>query len=241
MKRESSDCARCPYEPDRRVCRSEEGKAPPACPTAEEAEMLGRCLEEYDTPDVRAFAVNASLQEADGYSDRDLGHERVRPAQPRLAEIAAFAARMGYRKLGLAFCVGLRREAEVVARFYGDRGFEVVSVMCKAGGVPKERIGVSDEDKIAPGTRENMCNPMFQAEVMNRQGTELNVVMGLCVGHDSLFFRYAHAPCTVLAVKDRVLGHNPLAAVYTLDSYYRYLKAEPQASPGTGANSVTKR
>ena len=241
MKRESSECARCPYDSDRRACCNEEGKAPQACPTVEEAAILGRCLEAYDEPGVRAFALNASLQEAEGYADRDLGYDRVRPAQPRLVEIAEFAARMGYRKLGLAFCSGLRREAEVVGRFYAARGFEVVSVMCKAGGVPKERIGVRDDEKVTPGAYETMCNPMFQAEVMNGAGTGLNVVLGLCVGHDALFFRYAQAPCTVLAVKDRVLGHNPLAAVYTLDSYYRYLKAEPQASPETGAGSVTKR
>ena len=51
-----------------------------------------------------------------------------------------------------------------------------------------------------------------------------NVLLGLCVGHDSLFFKYTEAPCTVLAVKDRLLGHNPLAAVYNVDSYYRCLK-----------------
>ena len=54
--------------------------------------------------------------------------------------------------------------------------------------------------------------------------TEFNILLGLCVGHDSLFLKYADAPCTVLAVKDRVTGHNPLAAVYTIDSYYRALK-----------------
>jgi uncharacterized metal-binding protein len=52
------------------------------------------------------------------------------------------------------------------------------------------------------------------------RGTDLNVLMGLCVGHDSLFFRHSAAPVTVLAVKDRVLGHNPLAAVYQADGYY---------------------
>jgi uncharacterized metal-binding protein len=230
MKSESSDCALCPYDSPRRVCRSEEGKAPPFCPTVNETETVGRCLEQYDEPGVRAFALNSSIQEAEGYADRELGYDRVRPARPRLAEIAAFARKMGYRKLGLAFCSGLRWEAKVVEQFYNVQGFEVVSVMCKAGGVPKERIGVRDEEKVAPGTYETMCNPVFQAEVMNREGTELNVVMGLCVGHDALFFRYAQAPCTVLAVKDRVLGHNPLAAVYTLDGYYRYLKVKPNAS-----------
>jgi uncharacterized metal-binding protein len=59
---------------------------------------------------------------------------------------------------------------------------------------------------------------------LNENKTEFNVVMGLCVGHDSLFLKYAEVPCTVLAAKDRLLGHNPLAAIYTIDSYYRSLK-----------------
>jgi uncharacterized metal-binding protein len=68
-----------------------------------------------------------------------------------------------------------------------------------------------------------MCNPVLQAMVLNKGKTEFNVLLGLCVGHDSLFFKYAEAPCTVLAVKDRLLGHNPLAAIYNLDHYYRCL------------------
>ncbi len=230
MESESPRCAVCPFDPARRVCRREEGQAPPFCPTVNEAEIAGRCLERLDEPGLGAFARNSSVQEAAAYADRDLGYDRVRPAQPRLAEIASFASMMGYRKLGLAFCVGLRREAKVVEQFYLAQGFEIVSVMCKVGGVRKERIGVRAAQKVAPGAYETMCNPVFQAEVMNREGTDFNVVLGLCVGHDSLFFRFAQAPCTVLAVKDRLLGHNPLAAVYTLDSYYRYLKAAPDAS-----------
>jgi uncharacterized metal-binding protein len=239
MESESPHCAVCPFDPSRRVCRSEDGEAPPFCPTVNEAEMAGRCLERLDEPELGALARASSVQEGEAYADRALGYDRVRPAQPRLAEIASFARMMGYRKLGLAFCVGLRREAKAVEEFYGAQGFEVVSVMCKAGGVPKERIGVRDEQKVAPGTYETMCNPVFQAEVMNREGTDLNVVLGLCVGHDSLFFRFAKAPCTVLAVKDRLLGHNPLAAVYTLDSYYRYLKAAPDAGGPRGGDDAT--
>ena len=70
-----------------------------------------------------------------------------------------------------------------------------------------------------------MCNPIFQAKLLNREKTQFNVLLGLCVGHDSLFFKYAEAPTTVLAVKDRVTGHNPLAAIYLSDSYYRKIKA----------------
>jgi uncharacterized metal-binding protein len=73
-----------------------------------------------------------------------------------------------------------------------------------------------------------MCNPISQAMLMNAAKTDFNILLGLCVGHDSLVLKYSEAFCTVLAAKDRVFGHNPLAAVYTLDSYYRYLKQPPK-------------
>jgi len=68
-----------------------------------------------------------------------------------------------------------------------------------------------------------MCNPIAQAKILNNEGTEFNIMVGLCVGHDSLFFKYADAPTTVLIAKDRVFGHNPAAALYLSDSYYRKL------------------
>ena len=55
----------------------------------------------------------------------------------------------------------------------------------------------------------------------NEAGTELNVVVGLCVGHDSLFYKYSNALCTTAVTKDRVLGHNPVAALYTAETYYK--------------------
>jgi len=100
----------------------------------------------------------------------------------------------------------------------------VVSVVCKAGRTPKEEIGIKDEEKIYQGTDEAMCNPIYQAKLLNHKGTEFNVVLGLCVGRDSLFFKYAQAPITVLGVKDRVTGHNPMAAIYLSESYYRKIK-----------------
>ena len=87
-----------------------------------------------------------------------------------------------------------------------------------------KNFGVRDDQKISIGHFEAMCNPVLQAFVLNEEQSEFNVLMGLCVGHDSLVFKYAKAPCTVLAVKDRLLGHNPLAAIYNIDSYYRAIK-----------------
>ena len=87
----------------------------------------------------------------------------------------------------------------------------------------KEAIGLSEEQKIRPNTSEPMCNPIFQADILNHEKVDFNIIMGLCVGHDYLVIKYLKAPVTVLAVKDRLMGHNPLAAVYNMGSYYAFL------------------
>ena len=148
------------------------------------------------------------------------------PLTTRLEEIILFAKRMGYQKLGVAFCMGLMNEAEVLIPILENAGFQVVSVCCKTGGIPKEEIGVRDEDKIIPGRYESMCNPISQAEILNQENTEFNLMMGLCVGHDALFLKNADALTTVFVVKDRLLGHNPVAALYLSRSYYRRLRSK---------------
>lgn len=181
-------------------------------------------LQEYASEHVADFARQASLQEKDGYANRELGYERLRPVKPRIEEIFDFIGRMQYHKIGMAFCIGLRKEAAIVAKLFEARGLEMVSAVCKVGRIGKEKIGIAEADQIAMEGFETMCNPILQAEILNREATEFNLLLGLCVGHDSLFLQYAKAPCTVFAVKDRVTGHNPLAAIYTLESYYRSLK-----------------
>jgi uncharacterized metal-binding protein len=223
MSAEYPRCARCPYGRKGR-CMNAGGKAPPACPTLAREALRERAKARYREPEIGEFARAAAVQEAAGYVGRGGDAGPPRPAKTRLEEIMEFSERMGYRRLGMAFCAGLKGEAEATEKIFSRRGFDVVSVVCKAGGVPKEEIGIGDADKIVPGGPESMCNPVLQAMVLNEEGTEFNILLGLCVGHDSLFFRHADAPCTVLAVKDRLLGHNPLAAVYNADSYYRYLK-----------------
>ena len=224
MNSDTTNCARCPFQVADRICRTDGGKHPENCPTLLKADLAEEVLAEYQKTDNFEFARQASIQEKDGYSNREQGYDRVRPAKTRVEEILDFIAKMGYCKIGMAFCMGLRKEAGMVEKIFSSRGLEMVSAICKIGRVPKETLGITDDEKISVGTFESMCNPILQAEVLNHEKTEFNILLGLCVGHDSLFFKYAEAPCTVLAVKDRVTGHNPLAAVYTLDSYYRALK-----------------
>lgn len=217
-------CAECPFKNAEKVCIAPGGKHPQTCPTVNQEAVLAAAMAEYAKPEIAVFARNASIQEGEGYADRDRGSASVRPVKPRILEIAEFARRMGYTRLGLIFCAGLVLEGKRVGAFYREKGFEVVSAICKVGQVPKEKIGLKDEEKIAAGRHESICNPIAQAMLMNSAKTQLNILVGLCVGHDSMVFKYSEAPCTVLAAKDRLFGHNPLAAVYTLDSYYRYLK-----------------
>lgn len=224
MTKNNPNCARCLIKVADRVCKKEGGKHPANCPTVKKVDLVDTVLQEYKTPENYEFARQASIQEKDGYSGRELGYENVRPAKPRIEEILEFINKMGYQKIGMAFCMGLRKEAGMVEKIFSSSGVEMVSAVCKVGGVPKEVLGLKDDEKIAIGEFETMCNPILQAEVLNSEKTEFNILLGLCVGHDSLFLKHADAPCTVLAVKDRVTGHNPLAAVYTLDSYYRALK-----------------
>ncbi|MEW6522233.1 MAG: DUF1847 domain-containing protein [Bacillota bacterium] len=139
----------------------------------------------------------------------------------RVEEIMEFAKGLGWSHLGLAFCLGLHREAAAASGIFQGNGFSVSSVACKTGNVDKSSLGLDEQDKLRPGQPEGMCYPVAQAQVLNELGTQLNVVVGLCVGHDSLFFKHSRAPVTVLVAKDRVLAHNPAGALYTAAGYYR--------------------
>ena len=221
-------CAGCPT----RICenrgsRADEAltsleKAPNTCPMKLIPEVFSEVLSEYDRPEVKEFARQASIQEFQCYERFPGG---MKTKLPRIEELIQFARKCGYKRLGLAHCGGLAVEARLISGILEKNGFEVVSVQCKTGAIPKERIGVRPEEKIAgPEAWETMCNPIAQAKIINQSGVDMAVILGLCIGHDTLFIKYCEVPLTVLAVKDRVLGHNPLAALYTSETYYRYLK-----------------
>ena len=217
-------CARCPHDWADRYCRREGGKPAEFCPSVHYRDLVKESLKVTLDDEHREFARQASIQEGEGYGGREKGYSRIRPIKTRLEEVMEFSEKMGFKKLGLAFCIGLRKEAAIVEEIFTANGFMVASVACKAGRTPKEELGLRDDQKVAPGSFESMCNPILQAMVLNRVKTDFNVLLGLCVGHDSLFLKHAEAPCTVLAVKDRQLAHNPLAAVYQADAYYRSIK-----------------
>ena len=205
---QQQDCVACGVNPCYVEGKSNERFE--ACPMDSNPETLKKAARMYDEPSMRDFARAAAKIEAGG----NLRWTRVE-------DTIEFAHEMGYEKLGIACCIGLKREAAVLESILKENGFFVVSAICKTGGVDKEHLGLEENDKIHPGQFEAMCNPVAQAMLLDSAGSQFNIVFGLCVGHDSMFYRTSKAPVTTLVAKDRVLGHNPIAAIYTHQSYYK--------------------
>lgn len=221
-------CAYCPSTV--RACRAGEAeiKGPGFCPSKVDPDTQAGARALYDDPETRRVALEAGRVESEGYCQ-----------WTRVEEVVQFAKKMGFRKIGIASCISFVDHAYVLSGILESHGFEVVSVACKNGNIPKEAIGLLESEKIRPGQFEALCNPVAQAELLNAHGCEFNVVMGLCIGHDSLFFKYASGLSTVLVAKDRVLGHNPVAALQLADSYYSRLwgpekPAKPPKLPMAG-------
>jgi uncharacterized metal-binding protein len=202
----------CAYCPDTvRACRvgESEERGPGFCPTKVMADEMAAAVALYDDPENRKIAQVSGRIEAEGYCK-----------WTRVEEICQFAKKMGFTKIGIATCISFVDLAYTLSGILESHGLEVASVACKNGSVPKEDIGLTDDEKIRPGGFEAMCNPVSQAELLNRSGCQFNIVLGLCVGHDSLFFKHSDGLATVLVTKDRVLAHNPIGALYLADTYF---------------------
>lgn len=124
------------------------------------------------------------------------------PGKNRVEEIRNYAKKAGLKRIGIANCVAVQKEANMLKDSL-SKDFEVFAVDCKCGKIPaSEFLG-----KEAKGIS---CNPAGQADFLAENKTELNVVLGLCVGHDMVFTTKSKAPSTTLIVKDREFRHNPM-------------------------------
>ncbi len=189
-------------------CKYKDRIYPHFCLTSnlEESDMQW-ALERYDEGRNHEIMVASAEVEYEGYC-----------RLTRVEEIMIFARKIGAHRIGIANCIGLIKEARIFARILRANGFEAYSVICKVGGKPKSSIGIPRECESIGAA---MCNPILQARLLNEAHTDFNVVIGLCVGHDSLFYKYSEAYVTTLVTKDRVTGNNPAAALYTAESYYK--------------------
>ena len=217
----SEPSVQCSYCARKRCYQGDLSQAPDFCPSLTRISQLGQARERLSDPENQRMAQDVAR------TWKDYGK------LTRVEEIVLYAKLRGFKKVGVAFCVGLPQEAELFTNVLINEGFEVVSVSCMCGALSSDDVALPEEDKIVSGRRQAMCNPIGQAAVLDGEGCELNILLGLCVGDDTLFIKHSKAPVTVLAVKDRVLAHNPLGALYTSRSIYTRLKTrKPKSQEG---------
>lgn len=189
-------------------CKYQDRTYPDFCPTDHlRDEDRQWALARYDEGNNRQVMIASAEVEYEGYCQ-----------WTRVQEIMEFARKIHAQRIGIANCIGLINEARIFARILRANGFEPYSVICKVAGQTKTSMGIPARCESIGAA---MCNPILQARLLNEARTDLNVVIGLCVGHDSLFYKYSDAYVTTLVTKDRVTGNNPAAALYTANSYYR--------------------
>ena len=202
INKESPKCAKCNVL----RCGAEEkhGGVPQSCPTVKYADIIEETKEKYHLPENRVV-----IQGWQGLMSKVLDPEKPleKYSWTRVDEIMEYAKIRGMKKIGIATCYALLFESKLLSDILEANGFEVVSVSCLCGEVNAQDMGLGLQWSA-------FCNPILQAEVLNREETELNIMVGLCVGHDILFLRYCEGETTPLVVKDRALGHNPVAALY---------------------------
>ena len=215
VKKKTCTCSDCAAQP----CRSRnESRYPKFCLTGQVDEaLLADTIAIYNNdPALGEIARVSAGIEGEFYG-----------RMTRVEETVEFIKRMGYQYVGIASCVGLMAETRTFVKILQAHGIRTYTVGCKIGATDKTVIGVPNEKKVNGGCgHESMCNPIMQARALAGEGTDFNVVIGLCVGHDTLFLKHSTVPTTVMVVKDRVLGHNPVAALYTAHSMYSRFKKE---------------
>ena len=213
MEERRLSCVDCGTE----SCAMRDGKNPPFClTTALTEEELQEVMDLYQEDQNHDMSLVAAELESTHYC-----------TFTRVEETIVFAKKMGMKKLGIATCGGLLEESRVLAKILRFNGFEVVTAICKMGSMDKtETFGLDPVHTCRTG--KIMCNPILQAKTMNKEQVDMALVVGLCVGHDTLFYKYVEVPVTTIVVKERVTGHNPVQPLHMTKGrqYYSRLLRE---------------
>src|SRR3972149_10756541 len=189
-------------------------KGPASCPTKNYPDLVKKARDLYlKDPFHRQMQLSGARLEGIS-SQTPPGGTEINMKMTRVEELIVFCKMMGYKKIGFAHCIGCIGEAKELSHIFRSRGFDTVQVNCKVGAIEKGEIGIAEDEKVRMFTFETICNNIGQALILNEEKTDLNVIVGLCLGHDISFTRASKAPVTTLIVKDRRLGHNPAAALY---------------------------
>ena len=141
------------------------------------------------------------------YNNKDkrilrIAEDSLNRSNDRIQEIIEYAKEANIKKIGIANCTSFTKEANILEIILVNEGFQIEKVNCKIGKVP-----FSD---LLPDYKGISCNPAGQAKYLEEKNTELNIMMGLCLGHDMIFNSKSKVPVTPLIVKDRKLEHHTI-------------------------------
>jgi uncharacterized metal-binding protein len=117
-------------------------------------------------------------------------------------EIIEYDRQAKINPIGIANCITFNKEAAKLEEMLEAEGIRGEKVNCKYGCVPF--------NELVKGYKGTSCNPAGQTKYLEEQKTELNIMMGLCLGHDMIFNAKSKAPVTPFIVKERKLNHNTL-------------------------------
>jgi uncharacterized metal-binding protein len=179
--------------------RGDDPDIPGYCQANNYLEEINKATKEYEKPPaVSLYKAASRVGEHNG------------GMTPRIEEALLLAKELKLKRIGFAACVAMVAELGYLKKLFTRDGFEVFTPGCQIGRIGAESRGVPE---IKDCVRSS-CNPIAQAEILNSDDTQLNFILGLCMGHDILFTQYSNAPVSTLIVKDRVTGNNPAAALY---------------------------
>ena len=123
-------------------------------------------------------------------------------SKSRLQELITFAKASNFHKIGVANCKAVQPYADKLIEHLKDAGFEVFSINCKDSGLNGNCIC---DEMSGPS-----CDPLSQAQFLNNSKTDLNINIGLCLGHGLIFSKHSNAPVTTFLVKDFATGHKTI-------------------------------
>jgi uncharacterized metal-binding protein len=195
MKNRTLSCI-CPKQG---CWRGNDTDIPSYCQANNYLEELSEATKEYNRPSAVSLYKAASV----------VG-EHNNGMTPRIQEALLLAKELKLKRIGFAACVAMVWELGYLKELFTRDGFEVFTAGCQIGRVDAESRGVPEVKDCV----RSWCNPIAQARILNSDDTQLNFILGLCMGHDILFNQYSEAPVSTLIVKDRVTGNNPAAALY---------------------------
>ncbi|MBN2595678.1 DUF1847 domain-containing protein [Labilibaculum sp.] len=154
------------------------------------------------------------MDDKDLYSRKDISimksaADALNRNNDRIQEIIEYAKISNIKTIGIAHCTTFNKEAKQLRTLLEIEGFTVEQVNCKLGKIP-----FSD---LVPNYKGITCNPAGQAHYLEEKNTELNIMMGLCLGHDMIFNAKSKALVTPLLVKDRKLNHHSIKKLNSSD------------------------